>query len=105
MSPAQGNEPLGNQAQMQRKPKILKSWTVSFLLRFVWVWVCFQRQDAREYTIIAVANQAETLISTGSLFSLLYVNEDFHKGIVYQDICEMETFCHFSRKLFKKIWL
>lgn len=54
MSPAQGNEPLGNHAQMQRKPKILKSWTVSFLLSFAWVWVCFLRQDAGEYAIIAI---------------------------------------------------
>ena len=54
MSPAQGNEPLGNHAQMQRKPKILKSWTVSFLLRFASVWICFPRQEAGEYTITAI---------------------------------------------------
>ena len=53
-SPAQGNEPLGNRAQMQRKPKILKSWTVSFLLRFASVWICFPRQEAGEYTITAI---------------------------------------------------
>lgn len=74
MSPAQGNEPLGNHAQMQRKPKILKSWTVSFLLRIAWVGNAFWDRMLENIQLQQFANQPQTLISTGSSFSLLYVN-------------------------------
>lgn len=53
VSPAQGTGPLGNQAQMERKPSVLKSQTLSFFVRLACGWMCLHRArmlDNRSYS-------------------------------------------------------
>lgn len=84
VSPAQGNGPLGNQAQMWRKPDILKPQTLSSFVSLACGWMGLESGSWR-VTGMAVCRVVPDLHYHRTLYPPpMYVNEDFHREIEHE---------------------